>query len=198
MPRCWFNVLNVQLQNYIYYWSLEIFKSTFCSYLFFSIWDISPYWSWHLTHYCGNKVQNLTQTLMWVKYNTFYVLFLRTLFCLTKRWKIQIIYRFTWKYIICLRCVLYNRKPYFFRIGRPDKSVFFSYCTLCKGSNSLIFVICLLKHVEFHVFKMVDPRSYGLQIEKFIELWTNKKKIGDSVLVQSKGKETIYFNKTPI
>jgi hypothetical protein len=94
-------------------------------------------------------VQNLTQTLMWVKYNTFYVLFpvhkicllftelnnedkhiflyfsnvlylhlfvdwrdvfmwtgnLRTLFCLTKRWKIQIIYRFTWKYIICLRCV---------------------------------------------------------------------------------------------
>jgi hypothetical protein len=41
---------------------------------------------------------------------------------------------------------------------------------------------------------MVDPRSYSLQIEKFIELWTNKKKIGDSVLVQSKGKETIYFN----
>jgi hypothetical protein len=34
--------------------------------------------------------------------------------------------------------VLYNRKPYFSRIGRPDKSVFFSYCTLCKGSNSLI------------------------------------------------------------
>ena len=34
--------------------------------------------------------------------------------------------------------VLYNRKPYFFRIGRPDKSVFSSYCTLCKGSNSLI------------------------------------------------------------
>ena len=30
---------------------------------------------------------------------------LRTLFCLTKRWQIQIIYRFTWKYIICLRCV---------------------------------------------------------------------------------------------
>jgi uncharacterized protein YfbU (UPF0304 family) len=54
---------------------------------------------------------------------------------------------------------------------------------------------------------MVDPRSYGLQIEKFIELWTNEKKIGDSVLqikiksnqkvlfkVQSKVKETIYFN----
>jgi uncharacterized protein YfbU (UPF0304 family) len=41
---------------------------------------------------------------------------------------------------------------------------------------------------------MVDPRSYGLQIEKFIELWTNKKKIGDSVLVQLKGTETIYFN----
>jgi hypothetical protein len=30
---------------------------------------------------------------------------LRTLFCLKKRWQIQIIYRFTWKYIICLRCV---------------------------------------------------------------------------------------------
>ena len=43
--------------------------------------------------------------------------------------------------------VLYNRKPYFFRIGRRDKSVFFSYCTLCKGSNSLIFVICLLELV---------------------------------------------------
>jgi hypothetical protein len=43
--------------------------------------------------------------------------------------------------------VLYNRKPYFFRIGRPDKSVFFSYCTLCKGSNSLIFVVCFLELV---------------------------------------------------
>jgi hypothetical protein len=32
--------------------------------------------------------------------------------------------------------VLYNRKPYFFRIGRPDKSVFFSYCTLCKGREA--------------------------------------------------------------
>ena len=37
MPRCRFNVLNVQLQKYIYYWSLEIFKSTFCSYLFFLV-----------------------------------------------------------------------------------------------------------------------------------------------------------------
>ena len=37
MPRCRFNVLNVQLQKYIYYWSLEIFKSTFCSYLFFFV-----------------------------------------------------------------------------------------------------------------------------------------------------------------
>jgi hypothetical protein len=26
--------------------------------------------SWHLTHYCGNKVHNLTQTFMWVKDNT--------------------------------------------------------------------------------------------------------------------------------
>jgi hypothetical protein len=43
--------------------------------------------------------------------------------------------------------ILYNRKPYFFRIGRPDKSVFFLYCTLCKGSNSLIFVICFLELV---------------------------------------------------
>ena len=32
MPGCRFNVLNVQLQKYIYYWSLEIFKCTFCSY----------------------------------------------------------------------------------------------------------------------------------------------------------------------
>ena len=45
MPRWRFNVLNVQLQKYIYYWSLEIFKSTFCSYIFFWFWDISPYWS---------------------------------------------------------------------------------------------------------------------------------------------------------
>jgi hypothetical protein len=45
MPRCRFNVLNVQLKKYIYYWSLEIFKSTFCSYLSFWFWDISPYWS---------------------------------------------------------------------------------------------------------------------------------------------------------
>jgi hypothetical protein len=43
--------------------------------------------------------------------------------------------------------VLYNRKLYFFCIGRPDKSVFFSYCTLCKGSNSLIFVVCFLELV---------------------------------------------------
>jgi len=40
---------------------------------------------------------------------------------------------------------------------------------------------------------MVDPRIYGLQIEKFIELWTNKK-TGDSVLVLSKGRETKNFN----
>jgi hypothetical protein len=40
---------------------------------------------------------------------------------------------------------------------------------------------------------MVDPRSYGLQIEKFIELWTNKIRIGDSVIVQSRSTETIYF-----
>jgi hypothetical protein len=44
MPECRFNLLNVQLQKYMYYWSLEIFKSTFCSYLFFWFWDISPYW----------------------------------------------------------------------------------------------------------------------------------------------------------
>ena len=35
MPGCRFNVLNVQLQKYIYYWSLEICISTFCPYLFF-------------------------------------------------------------------------------------------------------------------------------------------------------------------
>jgi hypothetical protein len=29
------HVLNMELQKYIYYWPLEIFKSTFCSYLFF-------------------------------------------------------------------------------------------------------------------------------------------------------------------
>ena len=46
---------------------------------------------------------------------------------------------------------------------------------------------------EFHVFKMVDPCIYGLQIEKFIELWTNKN-TGDSVLVLSKGTETKNFN----
>jgi hypothetical protein len=45
MPRCRFNVLDVQLQKYIYYWSPEIFKSTFCSCLLFWFWDISPYWS---------------------------------------------------------------------------------------------------------------------------------------------------------
>ena len=48
---------------------------------------------------------------------------------------------------------LYNRKPYFFRIGLPDKSVFFSYCTLCKGSNSLIFVVILTKN-------LIDPKLY--------------------------------------
>jgi hypothetical protein len=30
MPGCRFNVLNVQLQKYIYYWSLEIIKSKIC------------------------------------------------------------------------------------------------------------------------------------------------------------------------
>jgi hypothetical protein len=42
-PGCRFNVLNVQLQKYIYYWSLEIFKSTFCSYFFFWFWDVQLY-----------------------------------------------------------------------------------------------------------------------------------------------------------
>ena len=45
MPRWRFNVFIVQLHKYIYYWSLEIFKSTFCFYIFFWFWDISPYWS---------------------------------------------------------------------------------------------------------------------------------------------------------
>jgi hypothetical protein len=36
--------------------------------------------SWHLTHYSGNKAHNLTQTLMWVKDNTFYVLALISFF----------------------------------------------------------------------------------------------------------------------
>ena len=35
MPRCRFNVLNVQLQKYIYYWSPEIFKSPFALIYFF-------------------------------------------------------------------------------------------------------------------------------------------------------------------
>ena len=29
--------------------------------------------------------------------------------------------------------LLYNRKPYFFRIGRPDKSVFFFVLYIMKG-----------------------------------------------------------------
>ena len=34
----------------------------------------------------------------------------------------------------------------------------------------------------------------GSNTQKFIELWTNKKQTGDSVLVQSKGTKTIYIN----
>ena len=42
---------------------------------------------------------------------------------------------------------------------------------------------------------MVDRRSYGLQIEKFIASYERiKTTTGDSVIVQSKGTETIYFN----
>jgi hypothetical protein len=34
----------------------------------------------------------------------------------------------------------------------------------------------------------------GSKMQKFIELWTNKKQTGDSALVQSKGTKTIYIN----
>ena len=37
ITRCRSNVLYVHLQYFIYYWSLEIFKSTFCSYSFFLV-----------------------------------------------------------------------------------------------------------------------------------------------------------------
>ena len=55
-------------------------------------------------------------------------------------------------------------------------------------------ILLYIWHVEFHVFKMVDPRSYGLQIEKCIELWTNKKKQVTVSLSNQKDTETIYFN----
>ena len=42
---------------------------------------------------------------------------------------------------------------------------------------------------------MVDRRSYGLQIENFTPSYERiKKPTGDSVIAQSKGTETIYFN----
>ena len=41
---------------------------------------------------------------------------------------------------------------------------------------------------------MVDPRSYAYRLKSSSSYERIKKKIGDSVLVQSKGTETIYFN----
>jgi hypothetical protein len=68
--------------------------------------------------------------------------------------------------------VLYNRKPHFFRIGRPDKSVFFSYCTLCKGSNSLIF---------YHLFTgacinggTFNDNSYRIKVYRFLAFRLDK------------------------
>ena len=34
----------------------------------------------------------------------------------------------------------------------------------------------------------------GSKMQKFIELWTNQKQLGDSALVQSKGLKIIYIN----
>jgi hypothetical protein len=56
-----------------------------------------------------------------------------------------------WPYIILP--ILYNRKPYCFRIGRPDKSVFFSYCTLCKGSNSLTLIYNQINFFDIYQFE---------------------------------------------
>jgi hypothetical protein len=125
--------------------------------------------SWNLTHYCGNKVQNLTQTLMWVNYNTFMFYFprspvhkicllftelnsekthrwdvfvwtgnLRTLFCLTKRWQIQIIYRFTWKYIYLFTLCL-------FKVGRL-------FSKLAIPKYMFVFVIKLSKEKAYFMY----------------------------------------------
>jgi hypothetical protein len=63
---------------------------------------------------------------------------LRTLFCLTKRWQIQIIYRFTWKYIICLRCV-------FFKVGRL-------FSKLAIPKYMFVFVIKLSKEKTYFMY----------------------------------------------
>ena len=44
-----------------------------------------------------------------------------------------------------------------------------SQLKVSKGRPVSKCIFIILLGVEFHVFKMVDPRSYGLQIEKFIE-----------------------------
>ena len=63
---------------------------------------------------------------------------LRTLFCLTKRWKIQIIYRFTWKYIICLRCVCLKLADCFLSSAIP--------------TYMFVFVIKLSKEKAYFMF----------------------------------------------
>ena len=75
---------------------------------------------------------------------------LRTLFCLTKRWQIQIIYRFTWKYIICLRCVCLKLADCF--LSSPSLNICLSSLLssvkrrhiLCTGEHGKWNIKCII------------------------------------------------------
>ena len=91
---------------------------------------------------------------------------LRTLFCLTKRWQIQIIYQFTWKYIICLRCVCLKLADCF--LSSPSLNICFFLLLssvkrrhiLCTGEHGkwnikcIVFYshecLCEILHLYFH------------------------------------------------
>jgi hypothetical protein len=62
---------------------------------------------------------------------------LRTLFCLTKRWQIQIIYWFTWKYIICLHCICLKLADCF--LSLPSLNMFVFVIKLSKEKTYFMY-----------------------------------------------------------
>jgi hypothetical protein len=122
---------------FTYGWTWEIEHKMYCILLtWVSVWDSAPYFPHQSTKKCKYRSsEKYSNTYYQNKQNInpecacniylinsiilFYLfifkLNLRTLFCLTKRWQIQIIYRFTWKYIICLRCVCLKLADCFLR-----------------------------------------------------------------------------------
>ena len=95
---------------------------------------------------------------------------LRTLFCLTKCWQIQIIYRFTWKYIICLCCVCL--KLAYFMYGwtwEMEHKMYYLLLTWVSVWDSAPYFHSSVSNVNFVLWKGGGVQKYFLYAQMTIQ-----------------------------